>query len=153
MGGLYTKNEGFHKRDWFIFWILPPNYCFNHRVWFFKEEGEDLWDIVGIWLGQLNVISLRLFILLATSDLESELSLGVWTLIASLVKISFSPKPSAAIKIKDVGHNFQWENTEHFFTKITHANIHSSTPPLSLFLTIDHPLNMNFFLSPDFHCH
>ena len=112
-----------------------------------------MWDIEGIWLGQLNVISSRLFILLAMSDLESELSLGVWILIASLVKISFSPKPSAAIKIKDDGHNFQWENTECFFTKITHANVHSTTPPLSLFLTIDHPLNTNFFLSPDFHCH
>ena len=34
------------------------------------------------------------------------------------VQISFSPQPSAAIKIKAGGHNFLWKNTEHPLTKI-----------------------------------
>ena len=34
-------------------------------------------------------------------------------------EISFSPQPSAAIKIKDGGHNFCQQNTEHSLAKIT----------------------------------
>ena len=44
-----------------------------------------------------------------------------WPLIASLVQISFSPQPSAAIKIKDGGHSFREENTEHSLAKNTPA--------------------------------
>ena len=33
----------------------------------------------------------------------------------------FSPQPSAAIKIKDGGHDFRQENTEHSLVKITPA--------------------------------
>ena len=58
-------------------------------------------------------------------DLESE-----WTLphpcpspyfllpTSPLVKISFFPQPSAAIKIKAGGHNFYEEKTEHSLAKI-----------------------------------
>ena len=40
---------------------------------------------------------------------------------APLVQISFSPQPSAAIKIKDEGYNFRYGNTEHLLAKITLA--------------------------------
>ena len=36
-------------------------------------------------------------------------------------KIDFSLQPSAAIKIKDGGHNFRYEITEHSPAKITPA--------------------------------
>ena len=35
-----------------------------------------------------------------------------------LVQISFSPQPSAAIKIKDGGHNFRYGNIEHSLTNL-----------------------------------
>ena len=38
-----------------------------------------------------------------------------------LVQIYFSPQPSAAIKIKDDGHNFHYEITEHSVAEITLA--------------------------------
>ena len=44
-----------------------------------------------------------------------------WPLTASLVQISFSPQPSAAVKIKDGGHSFREENTEHSLAKNTPA--------------------------------
>ena len=37
------------------------------------------------------------------------------------VKCSCSPQPSAAVKIKDGGHNFRLENTKHSLAKITPA--------------------------------
>ena len=36
-------------------------------------------------------------------------------------KIDFSLQPSAVIKIKDGGHNFRYEITEHSLAKITPA--------------------------------
>ena len=44
-----------------------------------------------------------------------------WQSTAPLVQIYFSPLPSAAIKIKDGGHNFRYEITEHSLAKITPA--------------------------------
>ena len=38
-----------------------------------------------------------------------------------LVKISFSLQPSASTAIKDGGHNFRQENTEHSLAKVTPA--------------------------------
>ena len=44
-----------------------------------------------------------------------------WSLTAPLVQIYFSPQPSAAIKIKNGGHNIRYEITEHSLAKITSA--------------------------------
>ena len=56
-------------------------------------------------------------------DLESEWTVGVGENIHSRpsVKCSCSPQPSAAVKIKDGGHNFRLENTKHSLAKITPA--------------------------------
>ena len=40
---------------------------------------------------------------------------------APLVQILFFPQPSAAIKIKDGGHKFRYEITEHSLARITLA--------------------------------
>ena len=37
------------------------------------------------------------------------------------MEISFSPQPSATVTIKDGGHNFRQQNTEHLLAKITPA--------------------------------
>ena len=44
-----------------------------------------------------------------------------WPLTAPTLQISFSPQPSDAIKIKEGGHNFHQESTEHSLAKITPA--------------------------------
>lgn len=43
----------------------------------------------------------------------------LWPSLAPLVQIYFSPKPTAAVKIKDGRFNFHQQNTEHSFVKIT----------------------------------
>ena len=50
------------------------------------------------------------------------LSLSLFfTIDRPLVQICFSPQPSAAIKIKDGGHNVRYEISEHSLAKITPA--------------------------------
>ena len=44
-----------------------------------------------------------------------------WSSLTPLVKISFSPQLTTAIKIKDGGHNYRWKNTEYSLAKITPA--------------------------------
>ena len=53
----------------------------------------------------------------------------------------YSPQPFDAIKIKDGGQNIRYEITKHSLTKITPA----LPPPLSLVLTVDHPLGLNVY--------
>ena len=85
-------------------------------------------------IGASEPLSSWSFIWLAMLDLEWEWTVGVrgreraksslhfpHPLTASLVQISFSPQPSAAIKIKDGGHSFREENTEHSLAKNTPA--------------------------------
>ena len=43
------------------------------------------------------------------------------TIITPLIQISFSPQPSAAIKIKVGGHDFRYQNTDHSLAKVTPA--------------------------------
>ena len=43
------------------------------------------------------------------------------TITTPLIQISFSPQPSATIKIKVGGHNFFSENTDHSLAKIMPA--------------------------------
>ena len=50
------------------------------------------------------------------------LSLSLFfTIDRPLVQIYFSPQPSAAIKIKDGGHNVRYEISEHSLAKIAPA--------------------------------
>ena len=44
-----------------------------------------------------------------------------WSTASLVKKIDFSLQPSAAIKIKDGGHNFRYEITEHSLAKIAPA--------------------------------
>ena len=43
----------------------------------------------------------------------------LWPSLTPLVQIYFSPKPTAAVKIKDGSFNFHQQNTEHSLVKIT----------------------------------
>lgn len=51
----------------------------------------------------------------------------LWPSLAPLVQIYFSPKPTAAVKIKDGSFNFHQQNTEHSFVKITRLCRHIDT--------------------------
>ena len=78
-----------------------------------------------------NVISSRSFFRPAMFDLQLEWTVGVGgegrakrltpPPTAPLVQICFFPQPSAAIKIKDGGHKFRYEITEHSLARITLA--------------------------------
>lgn len=51
------------------------------------------------------------------SSVQSFVQRAIFSLLLTLVQISFSPHPFASIKIKYDSHNFHRENTEHLLIK------------------------------------
>ena len=67
-----------------------------------------------------------------------------------LVQIYFSPQPSTAIKIKEGGHNFRYEITEHSLAKITPALQATRVNPLGKFSRQPLVLELDFHVFPYF---
>ena len=67
-----------------------------------------------------------------------------------LVQIYFSPQPSTAIKIKEGGHNFRYEITEHSLAKITPALQATRVNPLGTFSRQLLVLELDFHVFPYF---
>ena len=67
-----------------------------------------------------------------------------------LVQIYFSPQLSTAIKIKEGGHNFRYEITEHSLAKITPALQATRVNPLGKFSRQPLVLEVDFHVFPYF---